>query len=216
MPCKKRSRRRRVRGCAVDCQPVFVGQRFAVPVAAAGPEKRSQQAVSMHESAMRLPKCRPMLAFLLLLLDAGKAGLGDRSPRRASGVRPRGRGRGGTGRSCPSGALPGASGPKVLLLLLCKAARRRTEPSRPTTPNRRKAIRRLPAPPEDKSVVLIMALGCQGQTLLSILAQSLPARVPVVRAYEFLPCSAVCIVQRSVESISFSPAVPPPELSGHR
>lgn len=69
-------------------------------------------------------------------------------------------------------------------------------------------------PPEDKSVVMIMALQCQGQTLLSILAQSLPARVPVVRRYAELPCAIVCIVERSLESTSFSPAVPPPEFLG--
>lgn len=69
-----------------------------------------------------------------------------------------------------------------------------------------------PQSPEDKSVVFIMALQCQGQTLLNILAQSLPAGEPVVRPYVFLPCAVVCIVERAFESPSFSPAVPPPEF----
>jgi hypothetical protein len=71
-----------------------------------------------------------------------------------------------------------------------------------------------PASPTDgKSIVLIMALGCQGQTLLSILAQSLPAYVPGTPRYDFLPCAVVCTVRRSFESVRFSPPVPPPEFS---
>ncbi|HEX4000388.1 MAG TPA: hypothetical protein VHX65_17690 [Pirellulales bacterium] len=68
-------------------------------------------------------------------------------------------------------------------------------------------------PPDGKSVIFLMALGCHGQSVLSILAQALPAIVLAVRRYEFLPLANVCICRQSFESIRFSPPVPPPERS---
>jgi hypothetical protein len=66
--------------------------------------------------------------------------------------------------------------------------------------------------PASNSIVLIMALGCQGHGLLSILAQALPAIVPMVRPYDFRPIADVCIFRQTCESIYLSPAVPPPRI----
>jgi hypothetical protein len=64
-----------------------------------------------------------------------------------------------------------------------------------------------------RSIVLLMALGCQGQDLVSLLAQSLPfARRPNV-PYQALPIGTISPRLESFISCSDQPAVPPPEIS---
>lgn len=65
--------------------------------------------------------------------------------------------------------------------------------------------------PAGKSVILLMALGCQGQNLFSLLAQALPfVRRPMVR-YEALPIGTVSLRTGSFTSYREPPVVPPPE-----
>ena len=63
-----------------------------------------------------------------------------------------------------------------------------------------------------KSVILLMALGCQGHSLLSILAKSLPAYVRPIPRRDFIALDSVCILEPSLRSVRFSPPVPPPEI----
>ncbi len=62
------------------------------------------------------------------------------------------------------------------------------------------------------SVVLLMALGCQGQDLVTLLSQALPfARRPNM-PYEALPIGTVSLRRESFLSFYEQPAVPPPEF----
>jgi hypothetical protein len=62
-----------------------------------------------------------------------------------------------------------------------------------------------------RSLILLMALACQSQSLLSILAQALPAILPVIRNFERSPVARLAIAGQSCCSIRIPPPVPPPE-----
>jgi len=67
-------------------------------------------------------------------------------------------------------------------------------------------------PPGGKSIILLMAMQCHGQSVLSILAQALPAIVPAVSKYDFLPIGNVAAIEPALRSVNISPAVPPPKI----
>lgn len=100
-----------------------------------------------------------------------------------------------------------SDGPQNCGKAACGSAACGKQPDRQSDPQPAEA----PATPDGKSVVIFMAMRCQGHDAFNILAQALPAIVSPMRQHDFLPLAEVCIFERSFSSIAFSPAVPPPE-----
>jgi hypothetical protein len=65
--------------------------------------------------------------------------------------------------------------------------------------------------PGGKSIILLMALGCQGQSSFSILAQALPFTRRAMAPFEPLPVGSVSLCTGLFTSRSEPPSVPPPE-----